>query len=413
MTGVASSTMGTRLRTIRRAHGMSLRVLAQTVRVSAAYLSQVETGKRALDRHSLIMALAGALGTSPDVFTVLPVPAPGNGGVDSAVEAVRQALLAVGLHRPGGQLVPLDVLRARTTATVTAHRLGERPGEVGVATAGLIRDLHSSIGSHGSGVDPAALRDLTVRFHTHATLDWLRVVGAPVDLRLQAANIAHRVAQDAATPAALGLAVCGGLPAMISAGLLDLARAELDEIDVPVTDQESTQLAGMLALGGALLATVDSRPADATAAFDQAAQLAEHVTESAAGVGSGMASGAGVGVGFGPATVALWRMYSLLDVGDYRQAAHIGAALHPLDPLSPLGQADYWVTYARALARLQSRRDHATQALLRAEQICPQRLYRDPFARDLIAELLTRSRGAAADRELHDLAHRAGLTSRH
>jgi transcriptional regulator with XRE-family HTH domain len=389
--------MGTRLRAIRRAQGTSLRALAQTVGVSAAYLSQVESGKRALDRHSLIVILAEALGSSPDVFTALPVPAPGNGGIDSAIEAVRQALLAVGLHRPGGQVVALDSLRARAAATVTEQRRGERLGEVGTATAELIRDLHSSI---DADPDPAASRDLAVRFHTHATLDWLRVVGAPVDLRLEAANAAHRVARDLATPAALGLAAYGGLSAMISAGLLDLARTELDAIDMPATDAESTQLAGMLALCGGLLAAMDSRPDESAAAFDQAAQLAERT-------GEGDASW----MGFGPATVALWRMSGLLDMGHYRQAAHIGVALHPLDPLPPLGQADYWVSYARALARMQSRRDHAVQALLRAEEISPHRLYRDPFARDLIAELFTRSRGAAADRELHDLARRAGVTS--
>ena len=395
MAGASPSIMGSRLRGIRQAHGTSLRALTEMVGVSAAYLSQVESGRRALDRHSMIMALAEALGSSPEVFTALPVPAPGNGGVDSAIEAVRQALLAVGVRRPGGQLVAPAALQVRVEATINGHRCGERLGEVGVAIAAIIRDLHSALDAGSTG-----LCELVVRFHAHATQDWLRVVGAPVDLRLQVGNLTHRLAQDIGTAAALVLAASSRLWAMISAGLLDLARAELDAIDIPTTSPESTQLAGLLAMCTGLLAAVDSRPADAAAAFDQAAELAERTDAGSSGE-----------TGFGPATVALWRMYALLDVGDYAQAAHIGTGLHPLDPLSRLGQADYWVTYARALARRPGRRDHAGEALRRAEELCPIRLYRDPFARDLITELLARSPNGAADQDLRDLAQRARVVS--
>lgn len=398
MTHAYPSMMGTRLRKIRRAHGTSLRALADTVGVSAEHLSQVESGRRALDRHSLIMALAEALGTSPNVFTTLPVPAPGNGGTDSAIEAVRQALLAVSLRRSGGQVTTLDALHDRATATAHAYQRGEGLGEVGRATAQLIRDLHSSIDADR---DPTELRQLAVRFHANITLGWLRIAGVPVDLRLQAANLAYYVAKDLDTPAALGLAAYGGLSAMIGSGLLDLARAELDDIDVPATDPESTQLAGMLMLCRALLAAMDSRPAEAAAMFDQAERIAERTGE-----------GDAFGMGFGPTIVGLWRMYGLLDVGDYAQATRIGAELHPLHPLSRIGQADYWVTYARALARMRGRRDHAIQALLNVEELCTLRLYRDPFARDLIAELLTRSPDETPERELHDLARRAGLLGR-
>lgn len=394
MTPAYRSMMGARLREIRRAHHLSLQEVADKVGTSAAYLSQVESGKRALDRHSALLALADALGTSPDVVTALPVPAPGNGGVDSAIEAIRQALLAVGVRRPGGQVVPTETLRGRVAETVRAHQRGDRAGEAGAAIAALIRDLHSSIESGPGSTEP---HELAVCCHALATLPWLRLAGAPVDLRLQAATLARRVALDAGTPSALGLAAWGGLSALLNAGFVDLAQAELDTIDVPPTGPESTQVAGMLALCRALVATVDSRPGDAAALFDQATELATHTGEDEA-----------LGVGFGPGTVRLWRMECLVDVGDYAPAAHIGSELHPLDHLPPLWQADYWVTYARALARLRGRRDPAARALRRAEQICPPRLYRDPFARDLIVELLARS-GDAATPELRGLAQRAGV----
>jgi transcriptional regulator with XRE-family HTH domain len=387
--------MGRRLREIRHARGTSLRVVAGRAGISPAYLSQLETGTRALDRHSMIVALADALGTSPPELTRLPVPAPGNGGVDSAIEAVRQALLAVGHQRPGGQVVPVEALGARIAATVDAHCRCDRPGEVGATLSVLVRDLHSSI---AAGRDTAELLDLAVLLHTQVTVGWLRVVGAPVDLRSQAVVLARQAAQKLDTPTALGLAVWGGLHVMITAGTFDLALAELDAVTVPTDTPESTQLAGMLALSRSLLAAVDSRPEDVAAPFEHAVELAERTGE-----------GNAYGMGFGPTTVGLWRMYSQLDVGDYAQAVRTGDGLHPEVHLSLLAQADYWVTYGRALTRVRSRRGDAVMAWQRAEEISPYRLYRDLFATDVIAELIARSREDSMNRELRGMAHRAGL----
>ena len=390
--------MGRRLREIRHARGTSLRVVAGLAGISPAYLSQLETGTRALDRHSLIVALADALGTSPPELTRLPVPAPGNGGVDSAIEAVRQALLAVGHRRPGGQVVPAEALRARIAAMVDAHCRCDRPGEVGETLSVLVRDLHSSI---AAGRDTAELLELAVLLHTQVTVGWLRVVGAPVDLRSQAVVLARQAAQTLDTPTALGLAVWGGLHVMITAGTFDLALAELDAVTVPTDTPESTQLAGMLALSRSLLAAVDSRPEDVAAPFEHAVELAERTGE-----------GNAYGMGFGPTTVGLWRMYSQLDVGDYAQAVRTGDGLHPEVHLPLLAQADYWVTYGRALTRVRSRRDDAVVAWQRAEEISPYRLYRDLFATDVIAELIARFREGSVDRELRGMAYRAGVIRR-
>ncbi len=57
----AASEIGQRLKAVRQRRGMSLRVVAGLAGVSAAYLSMVETGKRSLDRYSLIRDLAEAL----------------------------------------------------------------------------------------------------------------------------------------------------------------------------------------------------------------------------------------------------------------------------------------------------------------------------------------------------------------
>jgi transcriptional regulator with XRE-family HTH domain len=54
---------------------MSLEVLGGLAGISAAYLSMAETGKRRLDRYSLIVALAAALGVPPGDLTGEAIPA--------------------------------------------------------------------------------------------------------------------------------------------------------------------------------------------------------------------------------------------------------------------------------------------------------------------------------------------------
>ncbi len=388
-------TIGRRLSRIRKSRGKSLRVIAGLAGISASSLSRIENGQRALDRHSEIAALAAALEIAPSDLMRLPVPTPGNGHTDSATDLVRHALMAVGHRLPGGQVLPVDALRARVTAMVAAHSRCDRPGDVGAALPALIRDLHTSI---EAGRDVAELLDLAVILHTQVTVGWLRVVGASSDLRWQAVILARDAATERDEPIALGAALWGGLYVMIGAGAFDLALAGLDAVSVPTNTSESMQVAGTLALCRSLLAAVDSRPGDVEAPFAEAAELAERTGE-----------GNAYGMGFGPTNVGLWRMYGQLDVNEYEQAVRVGEGLRPEAHLPRLVQADYWVNYGRALARVRRRRDDAIVAFRRAEEISPHRLYRDPFATDVIAELLARSRRDAVGRELRGMAYRAGL----
>ena len=65
--------------------------------------------------------------------------------------------------------------------------------------------------------------------------------------------------------------------------------------------------------------------------------------------------------------------------------------------------------YGRALARVRRRDDDAVMALRRAEELFPMRVLRNAFARDVVAELVARSRRDAVGRELRGMAYRAGL----
>ncbi|MGH3908059.1 MAG: XRE family transcriptional regulator, partial [Pseudonocardiaceae bacterium] len=304
--------------------------------------------------------------------------------------------VAAGRHRPGGQVLPVEVLRARVNATVAAHCRADRGGEVGAALPGLIRDVHTSI---AAGRDVAELLDLAVLLHANATVGWLRVAGAAIELREQAAELAFRVAEDRDTPEAQGLAVWGGLYVLATVGAVDLARDELDSVSVPTRTSEGMQLEGSLALCRSYLAAVDSRPGDVEAPLEYAAELAQRTGEINA-----------YGLGFGPQDVGQWRMRAVLETGDHERVVRIAEDLRPATHLLRARQGDYWVTYGQGLARLRGRHEDAISAFRRAELISPHHVLRDPLTREVLAELLRRtSRDSAAGRELRGMARRAKL----
>ncbi len=390
-------TIGRRLYQIRKSRGKSLRVVAGLAGMSTTQLWRIEHGERALDSLSEIVALADALQIAPSELMRLPVPAPANGETDSAINAVFLALMAARRSRAGGQVVPVEALRVRVMATVDAYRRCDRWGEVGAALPSLIRDLHTSI---AAGRDVAELLELAVLLHSDATVGWLRVVApAAIELREMAAELAFRAAEQRETPEARGLAVWGGLYVMVTAGAVDLARAELDSVSVPTRTPEGMQLEGTLALCRSFLAAVDSRPGDVDAPLDYAAELAARTV----GVNA-------YGLGFGPQEVGQWRMRALLETGDHELTVRVAEDLRPETHLLRKRQADYWVTYGKALARLRGRHEDAVKAFRHAEVITPHVVLRDPITREVLGELLTRTRrDSPAGRELRRMAYRAGL----
>jgi transcriptional regulator with XRE-family HTH domain len=390
-------TIGTRLRQIRNARKKSLRVIAGLAGMSKSRLSEIERGECALDRQSEVVALANALQIAPSELMRLPVPAPANGETDAAVEAVRSAVTAASRDRPGGLVFPVAVLRDRISATLNAHYGCKPGGKVGATLPTLIRDLHTSI---AAGRDVAELLDLAVLLHAGATVGWLRVAGAGLDLRSEASLLALRAAQDRDTPTALGLAAWGGVYVMISGGEFGLAQAELDAVTVPTNTPESIQLAGTLALCRSVVASADSRPGDMDAPLELAGELADRIGE----------GGNAYSLGFGPTNVGIWRMAAAREAGDHERVVSTAEALRPDVYADRSREADYWVNYGGALSKLRGRSDDAVLAFRRAEVISPHHLHRDPFVREALAGLLARSRrDFPAERQLRRMAYRAGL----
>lgn len=310
------------------------------------------------------------------------------------MKAIRRALIAVSRDDPAGQVVPVDVLRTRTEDLLVAAK-GCEYEEVGRQLPALIRDLHTSL---AAGQDVDELLAMAVLLHIQGCQAFLSTMGAPVDLCWQAATVARQLAREHGRPDVLGLATFGAANGLLAAGEFDMAQAELNSVTVPTNRSESTQLADMLALSRSLVAAADKRPSDVDAPLECAADLATRTGD-----------GNAYWLGFGPTNVGVWRMGIALEARDFAKAASIAEGLQPSLLPSATRQATYWANYGRALARLRGRQDDAVVALRKAELISPPRVQRHPFVREVLGELLARSRRDAVGRELRGMAYRAGL----
>jgi transcriptional regulator with XRE-family HTH domain len=389
-------TIGRRVRLIRRSRRKSLVVIAGLAGMSKSELSRIELGQRALDRRSKIVALANALQVAPSELTNVDVPAPGDGGTDAAVQAVRLALIAASRGRHHRPAVPLDVLQRRVQQIrETRRRCGF--SAVGEQLPDLIADLHSSI---NAGHEVKALVELAVGVHVHVTLMWLRDSGASVDLRWQAAELAQGLAEQLGDVTSLGVAAFGSANALLASGAFDLAEAELAELTLPPTNADTAGMIGMVTI---LIAAADKRPGDVAAPMQAAKELALQF-------GEPDDERDHLGFGFGPTNVGLWEMALALETGEPDRAVSVAQTVQPQRHPFKTRQSQYWMDYGRALARVRRRGDDAVVALRKAERLFPIRVQRNPFIREVLGELLVRSRRDAVGRELRGMAYRAGLS---
>ncbi|MGH3901737.1 MAG: helix-turn-helix domain-containing protein [Pseudonocardiaceae bacterium] len=388
-------TIGWALWRVRDDRGKSLRVIAGLAGMGKDTLNRIERGERS-PTLSEIGALADALQVSVSELTRLPVPAPANGHTDSTIAAVDLALMAVSHDLPDGQVLPVEALRARVAAMVDALCHCEREREVGTALPGLIQDLHSSI---AAGRDVSELLQLSAWLHTQATVPWLSVSAAAVDLRGQAVMLARQAAHEHGTAVPMGLVAAAGARVALAKGAFGIAQAGLDAVTVPTNTPETMQLAGFLALRRSVVAAADRRRGDVDAPLEYAAELAARTGE-----------GNAYGLGFGPINVDLYRISGLLEVGDHERVVSIAEGMNPQAHINRSRRVAYWADYGQALARLRGRHEDAVRALRRAELISPHRIQRNPIIRDVLAVLLRHSRrGSPTDQELRGMARRAGL----
>lgn len=391
-------TIGQRVRQIRYARRKSLQVIAGLAGISTGHLSRIERGERLLDSMKLIVALAGALQIPVSELTKLPVPAPpANGHTDSAIEAVRLALDAIEVGRPDGQARPVAALRDQVVR-VHQQRRACQFADVAVALPALIRDLHSGL---TGGTDHGELLGLAVYLHVHVTRVWLVHVGAPADLLRRTVFLARDLAQERDEVAALSVATFGVADVLLTGGAFELGQAELDSLILPPVTTDTAALTGLATASHALAAALDGRPEDVAAPMEAATEVAERF--------GGSSEPDSLGFVFGPTDAGVHQMWLALEMDEPDRAVAVAQGIDPERHPFATNRAYYWVHYGRALARVRGRRNDAVMALRTAEELFPTKVRRDPMVRDVLADLLARSRRDAVGRELRGMAYRAGL----
>jgi transcriptional regulator with XRE-family HTH domain len=391
-----ASEMGRRLRQARLAREKSLKVIAGLAGISESHLSNLEHGRRALDRRSLVKKLADALEIAPtDITSGATIGTPGELEEDRDLQEVRLAMLGVTMGEPLGEVLPVEALRLRMVDVLTAQRDCDYV-RVGAQLPSLIRDLHTTLDAHRDEREVLRMLALT---HVQCTQAWLMDIGASIDLGWQAAVLAKAAADQLGEPMSQGVTAFGRSFGLLSAGAFPLAARVLAEPEVGTATSEAMQMSGMLALTSSLVAAARGDQGDRVSALEYATDLAEHVGD----------DGNAMWLGFGPSNVGVWRMSVALEAGEHAEAAHIATTINPTALPSPTRQSAYWREYGRALAHLPRRQNDAVRMLRRAEQISPVRIHRHPFMRSILTELNARTKDPAARRELRGMMYRAGL----
>ncbi|WP_142058829.1 helix-turn-helix domain-containing protein [Pseudonocardia kunmingensis] len=230
---VATLSTGERIRSARRARGMSRPVLAGLVGRSPDWLKKIETGVRPLNSLPLLVQLARVLNLD-DVSELTgddysaPVEA-WQGEVHHVVPAIRRALADSAFEMLGDAVAPALsaeelALRVRRSWQVW-HRSTRQRSEIGAALPELIRQAHTSV---------RAAEGEQRRRCRAATGDLYRLVQRLLahirepELHALAVERGRAFSEDADTPLALAEAAWASAVGLCAAGHYDDAVALAD-----------------------------------------------------------------------------------------------------------------------------------------------------------------------------------------
>jgi len=405
--GGDDTTIGERLRELRRWRGMTLAEVAGLAGVSAAYLSMAERGLRLVDRRSMISALATALRVSETDLTGGPHLGtdPLQSGPHAAIPALRIAIQSNTLTNPVTD-------RARELADLAREVTGEvRPAcrgadymRAGELLPSLIDELHVHA---AEPADEAALR-LALETLVEACIaaeEMANVLGY-TDLAHTAAARALEAAAILGDPVHQGKAAWAHVLALPRNGMperkLAVAERAAGQLEPHVRDALGVQVLGMLTLTAAMAAAVIHRGTAAAAWLDEAAELASRVPDT---------------------PMVNWQLFSATNVGIWRAQVGCERGLAGARMLELAEQVDvsrvsvhsqrraaFLADIGRGLAREPRTRRDAVEWLRQAENAAPQWTRNNSAVRETVSYLLDRTPGSAsATREVRGMAARMGV----
>jgi transcriptional regulator with XRE-family HTH domain len=386
--------LGRRLREIRSWRGLSLRHAAELSGISYSYLAQIERGEKAVNSSRVLEALANTLRVAPAELTGTPY-APS----DVATEAARAAIPALDDTLTGWWLgdSPDAPLRPWRFVCTELDKLNEvlRPNaeyaEQAAMLPRLIRDLLAAAG------DPrtrrGALFGLLSAYKSAAYLT--HDLGCP-GLPTLSVERMRQTAEALDDP--MQIAEVGWRRAHLLSGASRIRQYDL-AVKVADAPESLPHMRGMAHLTAALAA--------ATQGWEDTAQT--HLTE-AAGIANVIDTDdqPWTQTDFGRSNVGIWRVSIAVELGHGALVAEIAPAVRPAD-VPPGRQATFWMDYGRGLLTDRKTRDRGISALVRAEQLAPQKIRNNVFVREAVADQLRHARHDTIGRDLRGLAWRMGV----
>jgi transcriptional regulator with XRE-family HTH domain len=361
--------------------GKSQRVLAGLAGLSQPYLSQIESGKRPVERRTTLIALANALGVSVADLTGQPGDPtdPAKAAAAVNVPAIREALIRREVGEVGEPRFELG-------------RLMDSGGAYDFATAApMLPDLLG--GLRGSDLIQAA----------HIGVYTLKDLGY-ADLARDAARLAAAEARELGEPAWIGIGEfirISAMPPEMPGVPIRLAQRIADEIQPHTGDRDARQAYGMLHLHAALRTAVAGDRAGALDHVREAREAAESLGEPEE---LGLARFA-----FGPTNVGFWTVAIQLELGDPLLALEAARDLAPGRIPLANRQGPFYADIGTALANVGGRDNEAIAAFLRAEAVGPQWIRLRPTIRDTISSILRRTRRNAVSKQMRQAAASVNL----
>ncbi|MFD7157978.1 helix-turn-helix domain-containing protein [Kribbella sp. NPDC059898] len=389
--------LGQEIRRLRKWRNMTLDALAGQAGITKGYLSKIENGNVNLERRKTIKAIADALRVSmADLTGDHFIADRANTEAHAAVPDIRLALISTSLELPSGASKrTIDELSLETQRLAEA-RINCQDALVGHGLPPLLLDLHATATGGGNDRLPA-LQSLVQA--TNSTAHFLKNLGA-VDLAWVAAERGHQAAQILEDPVYLAAADYARAQALIGLGAYDRADAVArNAISLLTPDTvTATEVYGMNVLVTAFCSEMAGE--DPEAALREAEESAERIVPDNA-----------FWLNFSRANVNLWRLGIALEAGDHVKAAEVAAEVPLADIPSKTRRLRFLIDHARALHGLRGRDDEVTHLLTKAEKMGSTRTRHNIWAREMVSEILMRSRRDAGGRELRGLADRMGMLS--
>ena len=388
-----ADTVGARIRYWRmRRGGMSQAVLAGLAGVSQPYVSQIESGRKTIDRRSTLVSFAAALQvTVADLLGQGTEPGdPARESAAECVPAIWSALIEIEDGERRQSTRTQEQLTAELARSDQLRNLCNYP-----AMARMLPDLL---------LESAAVSSSVLAQAAYQAATCLRHLGYR-HLALNAARVAVSAAEEAEHSAWIGaarFAYVQSLPIESASLAARAAGRSLVELQNDAADERVRQMLGQLHLSAALTSTVDGR-------VDVARDHLAEATREAASLGDPADGGGFNGCGFGPTNVGLWKMSIAAEQGEMGRVIELSRTVRPQVLAATNRQMSYWLDLGRAFADTGRRDAEALGAFVQAERAAPVPFALNPLARDAVVTLAHRARRRAVSDDLRLLAGRMGI----